>query len=297
MIKSNLLLRKTSVQLAVVALLVMMVAPNLVSNVNASFIIDSNSATVTGQSDIKAIYPDGGAVVQAVSQSVNGTGYILNSIILQMNRVGDPTGTIHVSVCLGNGTIAVGDVNYPTGDELISSSTVSIASLSENPTYSSVQFTFTGLLMTFNQTYCFFVCADAGATFDGTHYIRVGTGGSHVGTPGKFLSAAWIAGPGDTVFVMYGATSSDGTTVPIGVTDADTLVNAFASFIVPIVFLLLPVLLLILVTRSTDKWIILIGLTIGAGLGYYFGMVPIWIVFLISIGLIGMAYQSVKGGG
>lgn len=77
----------------------------------------------------------------------------------------------------------------------------------------------------------------------------------------------------------------------------DVMIQNFASFAVPIVVMMLPVVLLMVVTRSMSKWILLIGLTIGAGLGYYFAMVPLWLVFLVVIGLIGMAYQSVRGGG
>lgn len=78
---------------------------------------------------------------------------------------------------------------------------------------------------------------------------------------------------------------------------SDEFIAAFMQFIVPLLVILLPAILLVVFTRSTDKWILLIGLTIGIGLGYAFGLVPLWLVFLIVIGLIGMAYQSVRGGG
>lgn len=71
--------------------------------------------------------------------------------------------------------------------------------------------------------------------------------------------------------------------------------NRLIEFCVPILVVLLPAALLCFITRRVDKWMILIGVTIGAGLGYYFGLVPMWIVFLVTIGLIGMAYQSVRG--
>lgn len=77
----------------------------------------------------------------------------------------------------------------------------------------------------------------------------------------------------------------------------DELIADLVGFVVPIVIVLLPAILLITITRSTDKWILLIGITIGAGLGYFFNLVPVWVVFLVVIGLIGMAYQSVRGGG
>lgn len=79
--------------------------------------------------------------------------------------------------------------------------------------------------------------------------------------------------------------------------NTDLLVQNLMNFLVPIIVMLLPALLLMVITRSTGKWILLIGLTIGTGLGYFFSLVPLWLVFLVIIGLIGMAYQSVRGGG
>lgn len=80
-------------------------------------------------------------------------------------------------------------------------------------------------------------------------------------------------------------------------TTYDELIEDFVAFVVPVVIIFLPAILLCFITRRWDKWLILIGLAIGVGLGFYFGMVPLWLVFLVTIGLIGMAYQSVRGGG
>lgn len=77
----------------------------------------------------------------------------------------------------------------------------------------------------------------------------------------------------------------------------DTIITSFTGFMVPLVVTLTPAFLLVFLTGRVDKWLLLIGLAIGAGLGFYFGMVPLWLVFLITIGLIGMAYQSVRSGG
>lgn len=92
--------------------------------------------------------------------------------------------------------------------------------------------------------------------------------------------------------------STEGTPTPSPFGDAewDATIANFTSFVVPLFVVILPMLLLMLITKSHDKWVILIGITIGVGLGYYFSMVPLWLVFLVTIGLIGMAYQSVRGG-
>lgn len=84
----------------------------------------------------------------------------------------------------------------------------------------------------------------------------------------------------------------------IDTTTYDSIISGFVTFMVPLIVILLPAFLLCFITRKVDKWLLLIGLAIGAGLGYYLmpTYVPLWLVFLITIGLIGMAYQSVRGG-
>lgn len=98
---------------------------------------------------------------------------------------------------------------------------------------------------------------------------------------------------------MYVDTSSGGST-PAAYTDPGVwggTIDKFTGFILPLVILLIPSALLAAMTHHLDKWTLLIGLVIGAGLGVYFALVPVWVLFLIVIGLVGMAYQSVRGGG
>lgn len=77
----------------------------------------------------------------------------------------------------------------------------------------------------------------------------------------------------------------------------DAIIDNFIDFVVPMLVVLLPALLLVFITRRADKWLILIGLAIGVGLGYYFDMVPAWLLFLVAIGMIGLAYSEVRGNG
>lgn len=101
---------------------------------------------------------------------------------------------------------------------------------------------------------------------------------------------------------VYGGGSGDGS-IPLPTTgdydysDMDVVIAAVASFLIPLILFLLPAFLLGTMTKWS-KWPIMIGLTIGSGLVYLFlGPQYLWLVFLVVIGLIGMAYQSVRGGG
>lgn len=157
-----------------------------------------------------------------------------------------------------------------------------------------------------NTKYCYVI----DDTLEDFVYRRIGAGMSENGGT-NFTSlcsidadlVGWtdLQNVNDMLFTVWGTTAYVGSgDTPGGIWSGgsyDSLITAFVAFIVPLFVVLLPALLLIVITRKADKWIILIGLTIGAGLGYYFSMVPLWLVFLITIGLIGMAYQSVRGGG
>lgn len=82
-----------------------------------------------------------------------------------------------------------------------------------------------------------------------------------------------------------------------GTGNIDEIIEGLTSFMLPLVVLLLPAVLLMIFTRRTDKWLLLIGLAIGVGLGFYFNLVPVWLVFLVAVGLIGMAYSEVRRNG
>lgn len=68
----------------------------------------------------------------------------------------------------------------------------------------------------------------------------------------------------------------------------------FMEFVIPVGIIILPAALLCLITRRVDKWLIIIGVVMGTALGAYFTLVPLWVVFLVTIGLIGMVYSEVR---
>lgn len=80
-------------------------------------------------------------------------------------------------------------------------------------------------------------------------------------------------------------------------TDTEQLFIDLTAFLTPVLVMMLPALILWWF-GGKGKWPLLIGLAIGTGLGYVFitGF-PLWLVFLVAIGIIGMAYSDVSGGG
>lgn len=79
------------------------------------------------------------------------------------------------------------------------------------------------------------------------------------------------------------------------ITDSSALLSGFMEYIVPLIVILIPAFFMA-VPMKMGKWGFITGIAIGSGLGFAFFNVPAWVLFLITIGLVGMAYQSVKGG-
>lgn len=80
-------------------------------------------------------------------------------------------------------------------------------------------------------------------------------------------------------------------------TDTEQLYADLVAFLTPLLVMILPALLLWWL-GGRGKWPLLIGLAIGTGLGYVFvSGFPLWLVFLVAIGIIGMAYSDVSSGG
>lgn len=125
------------------------------------------------------------------------------------------------------------------------------------------------------------------------------------------ISDAWAAGAGvGWSMKIYTSTESGYPTpaptgspgpLPTGgsydTSDTNALINTFAGYMIPLLLWLIPALIMGYVTHWA-KWPILIGLAIGGGLCYLFlGSQYVWMVFVTVIGLVGMAYQSSRGGG
>lgn len=123
----------------------------------------------------------------------------------------------------------------------------------------------------------------------------------------KFQNYDWVSNvvgwqSQHRVYVNTTEAAPTATPVPIypsaggGATYIDYLIGQFINFFIPLVVMLIPAFLLGYVCRM-GKWGYIIGLAIGSGLGVVFvPNFPVWLVFLISLGIIGFAYSEVKRG-
>lgn len=125
----------------------------------------------------------------------------------------------------------------------------------------------------------------------------------------QFHNGGWFSGAdmvgsynGSYRMIIYGvadmvnASSSPPATPPPGSTGTNELIDTFVDYLIPLILFLLPALILGWLTHW-EKWPILIGLAIGAGLTYLFmGTEYLWLVILVVIGIGASAYQSSRGG-
>lgn len=145
-------------------------------------------------------------------------------------------------------------------------------------------------------------------TLDATHYMRINGDNTNAkaGNAARFYNGAWEAQNSSEAYAKVYVTSEAGDIpatpgpLPTGgldvdTSDADAVMNALIGYGVPVVVMLLPTIFIWLI-GGRGKWPMLIGIAIGAGIGFVFGLVPIWLVFLIAIGEIGLAYSDVTSG-
>lgn len=297
--------RKIPVLLSIIFLLCL--GLNSIVTVNAQTItLEDSYAWSNGDNVTSAFYaqhPSASAVGSEVGQLFNATqGNYLYSAKFLVHKDGTPDITLQ-SFLLGCGGVATNDPNATVF--ATSSNTISTTTLSDGDNNVTFYFETEAYNLVQNEPYYIvlrLVTVVSGDVNNHLHFLVDASDSNHLGGYSRYYSSAYDVVPtNDMIFEVYGASVSIPTD-PDSYPDLDWdspsgIITGFSRFAIPLVVLLLPVLLLATITRSTDKWIILIGLTIGAGLGFYFGMVPLWLVFLVVIGLIGMAYQSVRGGG
>lgn len=122
-------------------------------------------------------------------------------------------------------------------------------------------------------------------------YYRTGTGTltSYWGQPTGYIRTV----PNAANATASPAPTGSAVTVP---TDLDGIITSLTGFLVPLLITLMPAFLLWFL-GGRGKWPMLIGLAIGTGLGYVFvAGFPVWLVFLVAVGIIGMAYSDVNSG-
>lgn len=111
----------------------------------------------------------------------------------------------------------------------------------------------------------------------------------------------WSAGTNRYLIRVYTESAYGGPTptpapTAAGLSTTNEVITTFTGYLIPLIMFLLPALILGWLTRW-QKWPILIGLAIGAGLTYLFlGTTYLWLVILVVIGIGASAYQSTRGG-
>lgn len=257
-------------------------------------------------SDLADLHPSDTVYISKVCETFNASiGGYLDTITIAISKRGSPVADLRMTV---EGT---GDsLNAYTNGTIYATSTNTIAASSLQVYTDGVKndtFLFDGTYeLIAGQKYCFTLYAETAMTLDASNDVVVRTDTTSPGFEGyysHYTTAGWLA-PSTAIDMLFrinvtdtsagsgGSSSSDDIDIP-------ELSGELAEFLVPVVVVLLPVFLLAFFTKKLDKWILIIGLTIGVALGYIFmpEYVPLWLVFLITIGLVGLAYQSVKGGG
>lgn len=284
------------------ALTVIMLLSLFVMGISQSFALTTVSSYSEGNYDNgQKIYSLADSDYGGYGQTFNCTGtYYLEQAVFYLHKNSNPVFDMKASLYA---TTGIGTA--PTGPALATSTnTVESADLGDSSAKALWTFNFDGTYtMEFNHTYaiCVYVSAltygDVGTNW--TSYNADASTPTHEGVMLVNGAAGWgvYSTNWDSIFYVYGTPS---TTLPYtgGYTGTyDDLIASVAGFLIPLLLFLLPAFLLGAMTHWS-KWPILIGLTIGSGLVYMFlGTQYLWLVFLVVIGLIGMAYQSVRGGG
>lgn len=218
-----------------------------------------------------------------------------------------------------NGTI-VAQVYNNTDNELINVPSTDIAYIAES--WNSVDlslyeadtspgwwnFYFDNITMAAGNYTFAVTCTYAGYVMAGTA-LRLGvdnTAPTDAGQLVAYYSSAWNVpvGTKDLIHNVYTFVDTSATPTPTpsatAATDSNAtnaLIETFVDILVPLILFLLPALILGWLTHW-QKWPILIGLAIGAGLVYMFlGTQYLWLVVTVIIGIAGMAYSEFRDGG
>lgn len=284
--------KKIIISLVLITLFSMSTFAPTVLGVTTEFFGMSTYGVSKSQFDLIQVRPGGS---WAEAQRYYGNNQYLSEIQFMVNIVGSPTGSL--SAALINATSPYTIIEN-------SSNTVSTTEITTADTWINFVFSETTLISD-SQLYFYAVYVSDDSTFDvANHAHAIGDGSSGVpnnmGTKFSASAGAWTqGGTQDLCMRVYTTTELGGGSEEeqTSLTQMDEIMSGLAAFLLPLLVLLLPALLLIFFTRRTDKWLLLIGLAIGAGLGYYFGLIPVWLVFLVSIGLIGLAYSEVRRNG
>lgn len=242
----------------------------------------------------------------------NTTGLIENASLL-IRKVGTPTGNIQVYLANVSGTVGVDAAPAYA----LTSATTALDVSTLNTSYEWYNVTFDPIMIYEDGVYA--ICLEAGITTDpitinGANQLEWSMANAPSGQDGNSAHNMLPAYPFqywhflntvDLELLVYvdadymggGTPTPIPSSVPGSSGYIDYLIEQFINFFIPLVIMLIPSFLLGYVCRMR-KWGYIIGLAIGSGLGYVFipGF-PVWLVFLISVGIIGFAYSEIKRNG
>lgn len=295
---------KKAIVLCIIILAFFLLPVFSVTTVKASYTLATIAAGTQNADDgVWAVHPcDSANNKSAVGQvfTVTATGYLTNIKVTVADINKNATFRIEVMGYTGSyGTTAVpDDVVIDTSNDVYISAT------------GDYIFDFGGDVELVSGTiYTFSIEAvefQTGIQTHSSYHVTFSESNSHAyaGNSFGYANATWTAQASNNLFnwVVYGETDLPSTPAPlptgglnVDTSDTDAVMEALIGYGVPVVVMLLPTIFIWLI-GGRGKWPMLIGISIGTGIGYLFGLVPIWLVFLISIGVVGFAYQSTRSG-
>lgn len=244
-------------------------------------------ANITGPTYISDSHPTSGAATSAIGQFFNTSeaeGY-LTQIDFKMSKVNNPDCNLTVQVW----TYDTG-ANEPDTFLEESYNQIEATDITASATIYSFYFNQT-LLLEDDTIYCFFVYADDEVLLGDPNYVGVyldNSGSYSYGYYFKYGSSAWSETSGyDLCFYIYGNVDSAAEEEPDPWYE-DENIAGLMSYIVALGLMLTPMGIMYGVKLRSPN-VLIIGLLIGAGLAYmvFPTVVPLWLVFGITLGIIG----------
>lgn len=273
----------------------------LVIQVQASPVtIAYNHETAATGSHIHTAHPSSttNPSMQGESFNVTTSGYI-TGLAARMSKANNPTGYLTAEIW-NNDSGTYGTNMVPTGAPIATSTSIDIATIGAVTATYTFSFSGSGTeYLEIGHTYVFTIKAETDSVLNGTEFIGIENTVAWEGNSVTYHDSAYYIETGDLWFTITGNTEAPGATpaaTSSGIIIDNTLYEAIIDFLTPVFIMLVPSFLLWYL-GGKGKWPLLIGLAIGTGLGFVFGLVPIWLVFLVAVGLIGMAYSDVSSGG
>lgn len=264
------------------------------------------SASDWSSTSWKVVHPSSSADFSAVDETFNSS-YTGRLTLLRVG-VGKASGTpsMHMTAYI-YGCDNLLNAN-PNATILATSNTIVVtpnSTYASTPKYDIVDFTFDGTYTLTAGTKYAWVVVVTSVESAGTIGVAGKGSNQYEGYSSVYYSSTWN-GPyndNDNAFEVYVDTDAVATPGPLptggsyDTSNTNAVINTLMGYLVPLLLWLLPAGFLGWLTHW-EKWPMLIGLAIGGGLCYLFlGTQYVWMVFIVTIGLIGMAYQSVRGGG